>query len=74
MRHQVAEYFPLADSKDTLFGVEPKSCIPHISECFGEVGQVILFVLARDNNVVHVGENVAAYLTFEDPFYEAGEG
>jgi hypothetical protein len=58
----------MADSKDTLFGVEPKSCIPYISEGFGEVDQVILFVFARDDNVVHVGESVAAYLTVEDPF------
>jgi hypothetical protein len=68
VRHQVVEYLPLAGSKDTLFGVEPKSCIPHISEGFGEVGQVILFIFARDDNVVHVDENVAAYLTFEDLF------
>jgi hypothetical protein len=68
VRHQVPEYLPLADPEDTLFGVEPKSCIPHIGEGFGEVVQVILFVFARDDNVVHVGENVAAYLTFEDLF------
>ena len=74
MRHQVAEYLPLADSEDTLFGVEPKSCLPHIGEGFGEVDQVILFVFAHDDNVVHVGENVAAYLTVEDPSCEAGEG
>jgi hypothetical protein len=74
VRHQVARYIPLADSEDTLFGVEPKSCIPHISECFGEVGHVILFVFAHDDDVVHVGENVAAYLTFEYPFCEAGKG
>jgi cell wall assembly regulator SMI1 len=74
VRHQVAKYLPLADSEDTLFGVEPKSCVSHISECFGEVGQVILFVFACDDNVVHVGENIAAYLTFADPLCEAGEG
>jgi hypothetical protein len=66
--------FPLADPENTFFGVEPKTRIPHISECFGEVSQVILFVLARDDNIVHVGKNVAAYLIFEDPFCEAGEG
>jgi hypothetical protein len=26
---------------------------------------VILFVFARDDNVVHVGENIVAYLAFE---------
>jgi hypothetical protein len=73
VRHQVAEYFPLADSENAFFEVELKSRIQHISECFGEVGQVILFVLACDDNAVHISENVAPYLIFEDPFCEAGE-
>ena len=35
---------------------------------------MILFVFARDDDVVYVGENVAAYLTFEDPLGEARKG
>jgi hypothetical protein len=74
VRHQVAKYLLLANSKDTLLEVEPKSCVPHISECLCEVGQVILFVFARDDDVVHVGENVAAYLAFEHPLGEVRKG
>jgi hypothetical protein len=70
MRHQVNKYLPLANPEDTLLRVGPKSCIAHIGECFCEVGQVILFVFACDDDVVYVGENVAAYLTFEDPLGE----
>jgi hypothetical protein len=35
---------------------------------------VVLFVFARDDDVVYVGENVAADLTFEDPLGEARKG
>jgi hypothetical protein len=71
VRHQVTKYLPLANSEDTLLRVEPKSCIAHIGKCFYEVGQMILFVFACDNDIVHIGENVVAYLTFEDPLGEA---
>jgi hypothetical protein len=74
VRHQVAKYLPLTNFEDTLLGVEPESCVPHISECLCEVGQVILFVFARDDDVVHVGENVAAYLAFEHHFGDARKG
>jgi hypothetical protein len=52
--HQVAKYLALSNSEDALLGVEAKSCVPHISKCLREVGQVIFFVFAGDNDVVHV--------------------
>jgi hypothetical protein len=74
VRHQVTKYFPLANSEDTLLRVESESCIAHVGECFYKIGQVILFVFACNDNVVYVGENVAAYLTFEDLLCEARKG
>jgi hypothetical protein len=74
VRYYVTKYFPLANSEDTLFRVELESCIAHVGECFYEIGQVILFVFAGHDNVVHIGENVAADLAFEDPFGEARKG
>jgi hypothetical protein len=68
------QVFSLANSKDTLLRVEPEPCIAHVGECFCEIGQVILFVFASDDIVVHVGENVAADLAFEDPLGEARKG
>jgi hypothetical protein len=67
-------FFFLANTEDALLGVETKSCVPHISERLREVGQVIFFVFARDDDVVHVCENVAAHLDFEHPLGEAREG
>jgi hypothetical protein len=74
VRHQVTKYLPLANSEDTLLRVELNSCIVHIGACFYDVGHVIPFVFACDDDVVYVGENVAAYLTFEDPLGEARKG
>jgi hypothetical protein len=64
VRHQVAKYLPLAYSEDAFLGVEAKSCVPHVSERLREVSQVILFIFARDDNVIHVRENVMAHLAF----------
>jgi hypothetical protein len=74
VRHQVTKYLPLANCEDTLLRVELKLCVAHISECFYEVGHMIVFVFAHDDDVVYIGENVAAYLTFEDPLGEARKG
>jgi hypothetical protein len=68
------QVFSLTNSKDTLLRVESESFIAHVGECFCEISQVILFVFACDDNVVYVGENVAAYLTFEDLLGEARKG
>jgi hypothetical protein len=38
----------------------------------GQPGDPLFF--ACDDDVVHVGENVMAYLTFEDPLCEARKG
>jgi hypothetical protein len=74
VRYQVTKYFPLANSKDRLLRVESEPCVAHVGECFCEIGQVILFVFAGNDNVIHVGENVVAYLAFEDPLGEVGKG
>jgi hypothetical protein len=74
VRYQVTKYFPLANSEDTLLRIEPESCFAHVGECCCKVGQVILFIFACNDNVVYIGENVAAYLTFEDLLGEAREG
>jgi hypothetical protein len=74
VRYQVTKYFPLANSEDTLLRVEPEPCVAHVGECFYKIGQVILFVFAGNDDVVHVGVNVAADLAFEDPLGEAREG
>jgi hypothetical protein len=74
VQHQVTKYLPLANFEDSLLGVEPKSCIAHVGECYCEVSEVILFVFACDDDVVYVGENVVAYLTLEDPLGEARKG
>ena len=65
MRHQVAQYLPPVDPKDALFRVEAKSCVSHVCERLCEVGQVIFFIFAGNDDVVHIRENVAAYLAFE---------
>jgi hypothetical protein len=74
VRYQVTKYFPLANSEDTLLRVEPESCVAHVCKCFCKIGQVILFVFARDDNAVYISENVAADLAFEDLLREAREG
>jgi hypothetical protein len=72
--HQVAKYLALSNSEDALLEVEAKLCVPHISKCLCEVGQVIFFIFAGDNDVVHVCENIAAHLAFEHRLGEAREG
>jgi hypothetical protein len=74
VRYQVIKYFPLANSEDALLRIQLESCVVHVGECFCKIGQLSLFVFACDDNVVYVGENVAAYLTFEDLLGEAREG
>jgi hypothetical protein len=74
VRHQVAQYLPLANSEDALLGVEAKSCVPHICERLCEVRQVVFFIFACDNDVIHVRENVAAHLALEHRLGEAREG
>ena len=74
MRYQVTKYFPLANFEDTLLRIETESCVAHVGECFCKIGQVILFVFARDDNAVYISENVAADLAFEDLLREAREG
>jgi hypothetical protein len=54
VRHQVAQYLPLANTKDALLGVEAKSCVPHVCECLCEVSQMVFFISACDDDVVHV--------------------
>jgi hypothetical protein len=66
MRYHVAKYFSLTYPEDTLFWVEPESCVVHVGECLFEVGQVILFAFACYDNVVHISQDVAAYMVFED--------
>jgi hypothetical protein len=66
VRYQITKYFPLANSEDTLLRIEPESCVAHVGECFCKVDQVILFVFACNDIVVYIGENVAAYLTFDN--------
>jgi hypothetical protein len=68
------QYHPLANTEDALLGVEAKTCIPHVCEHFCEVGQVVFFIFACDDNVVHVRENVAAHLALEHRLGEAREG
>jgi hypothetical protein len=43
----------------------------HVGECLCEVGQVVLFAFACDDNVVYISEDVAAYLVLEDLLGEA---
>jgi hypothetical protein len=74
VRYYVTKYLPLAYPEDTLLRVEPESCIVHVGECLHEVGQVVLFAFACDDNVVYISEDVAAYLVFKDLLGEARKG
>jgi hypothetical protein len=51
-----------------------KSCVPHVCECLCEVGQLILLIFAGNDDVVHIRENVLAYLALEHRLGEAREG
>jgi hypothetical protein len=64
----------LAYSEDTLFRVKPESCVAHVGKCLCEIGQVVLFYFACDDNVVHISEDVAAFLVFEDLLGEVRKG
>jgi hypothetical protein len=66
--------FSLANSEDALLGVEAKSCVLHVCERLCEVNQVIFFIFACDDDVVHVRENVAAHLALEHRLGEVREG
>jgi hypothetical protein len=74
VRYQVAKFFALVNSEDTLLRVELESCVTHVCKCFCDINQVFLFVFACDDNVVYVSENIATDLAFEDLLGEAREG
>jgi hypothetical protein len=50
-----------------------RSCFAHAGECFCEVREVIFLAFTRNDDVVHISEDIAAHLAFEDLLGEAGK-
>jgi hypothetical protein len=66
----VTEYFALSDSEYAFLRVQAQSGFAQVGECLCKVRKMVFFVLARNNYVINISENFAAYLTFENAFGE----
>jgi hypothetical protein len=47
-----------------FFRVQAESGFAHVVECLCKFGEMVFFVLACDDYVINVSENVATHLTF----------
>lgn len=53
------------DAEDTLFWVQPKSGLSHVSEGLHQICQVVCFAFARDNDVINIYEYILVDLVFK---------